>query len=374
MKLRQVIIIGVALLILVIGNLISNKLKEPKEKEAPKLVSKVVTVFTDTVRTGDVDVWIRSTGMLEAVNRMELFSEVQGVMKPDGGRFKAGTRFKKGQVLIRIKADDQNAKVISQRSTYERLVSSVLPDLRIDFADEYPIWEKYLRSLDATASTPDIPSAGSEQLKFFLTGRNVYAEYYSLKNAEIALKKYVITAPYDGVLIQANVDPGTVIRQGQALGLFVQPGVYEIESSIDPKASKFLKKGQPVELRINEADDKPHMGQIVRVNRSIDPSNQLSRFYARVSSPNLSDGMFMECRIKGQSVPDAVEIPRSVLIDGNKVFRVENGILLDQSVKAIHFTERTVIVQGLESGMEVLSKIPPGAFTGMQVVVYQTKS
>ena len=374
MKARQIIIVAVALIILIGGKLISDKLAEPKEKPPRKPADNVATVFTEKVKNSVIPIVIESTGLLEAVNRMELYSEVQGVMLADNGRFKAGNTFSQGQTLINIRADDQRAGVIAQRSSFQRSLSAVLPDIRLDFANEFPAWQSYLQNLNVESSVQELPEVKSEKLKLFLTGRNIYSEYYSVKNAEIMLLKFRIGAPYSGELVEANADPGTVIRPGQKLGVFIKAGVYELEASVSAANAAALKKGQEVELRLEGVEDKKWTGNISRVNRAIDPQSQMSAFFVRVLSDELKDGMFLKASAKGKSIANAFELPRSVLLNNNYVYVVDNNLLVEHKVEPVHFGDRTVIVKGLENGMQVLNKIPPAAFAGMSVTIFKDNS
>ena len=374
MKPRQIIIVTVALAILLSGKLISDKLSEPKVKPARKAAKNVTTVFVETVKNSEIPILIESTGLLEAVNRMELYSEVQGVMLPDNGRFKAGNTFSQGQALVNIRADDQRAGVIAQRSSFQRSLSAVLPDIRLDFPDEFAVWQSYLQKLKVESSVEELPEVKSEKLKLFLTGRNIYSEFYSVKNAEITLSKFSIRAPYAGLLAEANADPGTVIRPGQKLGVFIKPGAYELEASVSAANAESLKQGQEVELKMEGVENKMWKGKISRVNRAIDPQSQMSSFFVNISSNDLKDGMFLKAGAKGKSVANAFELPRSVLLNNNHVYVVENNLLVEHKVHPIHFADRTVIVNGLEDGMQVLIKIPPAAFAGMSVTIYKENS
>ena len=60
-------------------------------------------------------------------------------------------------------------------------------------------------------------------------------QYYSIKNIEKRLSKYNITAPFNGVLTEALVTKGTLIRPGQKLGEFIDTSVFEIELAIEKR-------------------------------------------------------------------------------------------------------------------------------------------
>jgi len=373
MKARQIVISIIATPFILVFSFylmqfFAGKKKDPPTFEPP---AKVVTVFADTVKTSAVPVYVESTGLLEALNRMELFSEVQGVMLPDGGRFKPGNTFQKGELLLSMRADDQQAQLVAQRSSYESLITSIMPDLRVDYPAEYPQWQSFLQSVNIQKPCPELPEVTSGKLRSFLIGRNVYSNFYTLKNLEIVVGKYQLVAPYSGVLAEATVDPGTVIRPGQNLGVFIQPGEFELQASVDAVTAELLEVGQTAHLSIEGLPAKSWTGTISRVNPAIDPTTQMSRFFVKVSSDALKDGMFMQTKVQAMAIENAFEIPRSVLFDKNQVYIVQNDRLVAWTVTPIHFSERTVVVRDLPDGFVVINKTPPGAYPGMKVSVYQ---
>lgn len=370
MKKRQFIIIGVTIGVLVLGKLLSDSLAKPAERKSKKPSSSISTVFAEKVENTSIPVFVESTGVLEAEKRNELYSEVQGVMEADKGRFKAGNSFEKGDLLIKIRSNDQEAQLFAQRSSFLSALTALMPDLKADYPNEFTIWEAYLKSISINKSTPDLPEIKSDKLKSFITGKGLYSNYHSLKNLEIINGKYNLRAPYDGVLISANVDPGTVIRPGQALGVFIQPINYELETSTDALTAERLIIGQEVELSMRGLDKK-WTGEISRLVKAIDKDSQLSTFFVSVNGEDLKEGMFLQAKVKAQEIPDAFSLSRSALFEGDQVYIVENEILVLKKIAIKYYNQNTVIVSGLKNGDMVLNKVPPSAFEGMKVSIYK---
>ena len=371
MKKRQIIILVVALAIIIVAKLLSDVIAKPKEKKAKKPNENVTTVFTETVKNDSIEIFIGSTGVVEAVKRMELFAEVQGQMLADNGKFKAGNSFRKGELLIAIRSNDQQAQLFAQRSSFESAITGVMVDLKIDYSDEFPLWEEYLKSYSSQSTVPELPKVKSEKLNSFLVGRGIYSNYHSLKNTEIINGRYNIRAPYNGVLISANADPGTVIRQGQALGVFIQPTQYEMETSIDAISAERLKVGQRVELSMNGLGTKTWEGKISRLVKAIDRNSQMSSFFVAVIGTDLKEGMFLEAKVKANKIPNAFEMSRSALVDRNKVFVVEDSFLVLKPIINEYYNKNTVVISGLKEGAQVVTKVPPSAFEGLKVSIYK---
>ena len=368
---RKVIISAVGIVIVIASVQTCKMMGASKEQFKSISVDKITTVFTEKVVLSEVPVFIESSGVLEALEKLELYSEVQGMMLPDGGKFKEGVSFSAGQTLIAVKANDIQAQLVAQRSSFQRLLTSVMADMRLDYNDQFSGWNTYLTNMNVEKALAELPVVSSEQLKLFLTGRSIYSEYYNIKNAEINLAKFSITAPYNGILVESNVDPGTVIRPGQRLGVFIRPNKYELEIAVTAAITDKLEKGQKVKLSIDKFFDKTWDGTISRMNRTVNTESQLSAVFVKVNSEKLKDGMFMHAKIQANAVESALEVSRSVLFDDNKVFIVRDSMLIEKPILVKHQAQNTAVISGLENGDELLTKIPPGAFAGMKVSIYQ---
>ncbi|MGB3463725.1 MAG: efflux RND transporter periplasmic adaptor subunit [Cyclobacteriaceae bacterium] len=368
---RQVIIAVIGLLILAAGVFGFMKMKTSKERPPRKVADNTATVFVEKVALSAVPLYIEATGLLTAREKFELYSEVQGTMLPDGGKFREGIFFKKGQVLMAIRSDDVRAQLVAQRSSFQQLVTSIMPDLKLDYPDEFRTWSDYLNNLSPDKSVQKLPEVTNDQLRLFLTGRNLYSEYYNIKTSEINLSKFVIRAPYDGLLTEANADPGTVIRQGQKLGVFIKPDIYELKVPVRAELADKVSVGKTATLSMDDRFEKTWEGKVTRINRTVNTTSQLSSVFIRTNSDDLKNGMFLHARIYADDIPDAIEVSRSVLFDNNKVFVVEGDLLVEKEVVIRSQADNTAIITGLENGDQLLTKIPPGSFAGMKVNIYK---
>jgi len=368
---RKFIIVVVAVLILAGGVLIRKQLAAGKKPMPRKPETMVSMAFAETVDNGTVSTSVKATGRLMAKNRLELFAEVQGLMLPDGGVFKPGNAFSAGQTLVSIRSDDFRAGLVAQRSAFHSKLANVLPDLKADFPSSFPQWNKYVADFDPQKALIELPAATNEREKLFITGRGLYADYFNLKNAEINLSKYTIGAPFGGVLTEALVNPGTVVRPGQKLGEFIDPSVFEIEISVGASLVASLRTGLKVVVTPTVGNGIKYDGEVMRINRSIDPATQTGSVFIRVAGSGLEEGIFAEVIIPGADISDAFEINRSVLFDDDQVFVVKDSLLVAVKTDPLFFKENTVVVRGLENGSRVLSKPVPGAYAGMKVAVYQ---
>ena len=245
---RKIILSVLGLLLIVVSVFLANKIIDSKTSSKPLAEKVIKTVFADKVQNGVVQIIVPANGSLIAKSRMELYSEVQGVFRGGSKLFKTGQAYNKGEVIIRIDDSEYAANVQSAKSNLYNQLTSIMPDLRLDYPDLFPKWQGYLNNFDMDKSTPTFPEMTTEKEKFFISGRGILTSYYNVKNLEQRLSKYRIYAPFKGVLTDALVTEGTLIRAGQKLGEFINTDVYELEVSIGKTFSDLLKIGEKVEL------------------------------------------------------------------------------------------------------------------------------
>lgn len=344
-------------------------------EEKPQQLNKVVkTVFVENVQNGSVPIIIPANGNLVAKNRLELYAEVQGVFRNSAHAFKPGQQYNRGETLLNLDASEYYASVQSAKSELYNLVTSIMPDLRLDYPEIYPKWQSYLNNFDINKGTPALPDASTEKEKYFITGRGIYSSYYNIKNLEQRLGKYRITAPFSGVLTEALVTRGTLVRSGQKLGEFIDTSVFELEVAISKSFSDLLKVGEKVML--SDLDGiRNYQGVVSRVNARVNQSTQTIQVFIEVKGyDDLKEGMYLEAQLEAKNEENAIRIPRKLLVDNSKVYIVKDSILDLIDVNTVYFSDKDVVVKGVPDGTQLLSRSVPGSFAGMPVKVYEEKS
>ncbi|MEM6699184.1 MAG: HlyD family efflux transporter periplasmic adaptor subunit [Bacteroidota bacterium] len=304
-----------------------------------------------------------------AKNRVEIFAEVQGVFESSARTFKEGVRYGAGETLIRINSDEHRANLRAQKSNLYNQLILLLPDLRLDYADVFPKWQNYIQSFDMEKNVAPLPEFNTEQEKLFILGKGIQTAYFNVKNMEERLAKYRIRAPFSGILTEALVDRGTLVRAGQKLGEFINPNIYELEVSINNSYADLMKVGKNVEVQNVEKTDS-WTGKVTRVNSKVDAASQMISIFIQVSGQGLREGMYLEAEVKAKEEQNTYEIDRKLLVNNQQVFAVKDTTLQLIDVNPIYYKEGSVVIRGLEDGEIILAKAVPGAYEGMRVQVF----
>jgi multidrug efflux pump subunit AcrA (membrane-fusion protein) len=361
------IILALLGVVLIIASVYTSKIiisSKSKIRKAPPKVIK--TVYVDTVSNSMIPIIIPANGNLIAKRRVEIYSEVQGIFKPTSKLFKPGEKYNKNEVFITINNTEYYANVQSAKSNLYNSIVAVMADLRLDFPDIYPKWEAYLKTYDLEKTTPKLPEINSEKENYFITGRGIISNYYSVKNLEQRLSKYTIKAPFKGILTQTLVTEGTLIRNNQKLGEYIDPSIYEMEVSLGENYANLLKIGENVKLN-NLENTEEYTGKISRINGSVDTATQTIAVFIEIKNSSLKEGMFLEAKLNAKNEPNAIEINRSLLLDENKIFIVRDNVLDVIKVTPTYFSETKVVLKNIPDKTIILSNPFPGAYVGMLV-------
>jgi multidrug efflux pump subunit AcrA (membrane-fusion protein) len=367
---RKIILYGLGVILLIVAFFGAKAIIEANIKEKPVAQEVIKTVYASEIKNTTVPIEIPANGNLVAKNRLELFAEVQGVFQNSSRDFKPGQAYRSGETLISINAAEYYASVQSARSEFYNLVTSLMPDLRLDYPEAFPVWQRYLGSIDVNKSLPPLPEINAEKVNYFITGRGITSSFYNIKNMEQRLGKYSIRAPFNGVVTEALVTRGTLVRPGQKLGEFIDTSVYEVELAISKSFSDLLKIGEKVELATLN-NTKQYEGEVTRINGRIDQATQTIKVFVEVKAEDLKEGMYLEAILQARDEENAIKISRKLLVNESEIYIVRDSMLDLMEVEPVYFSAKDVVLKGVPDGTQILSRPLPGAYAGMKVKVLE---
>jgi membrane fusion protein, multidrug efflux system len=359
----------VTVLIIVVGFALHSFLKnqkEPMRRMPANRNQKPINLIT--VENKNINTQFDVTGNLNALDKIELYAEVSGILHETPKRFKEGNRFSKGEILCLIDDKVYRNNVLAQKSSLLNQLTLLLPDLSIDFPESASRWEAFLHEFDLQQRLKPLPESATDQERYYIASRNIFYLYYSIKSMEEILAKYTITAPYDGVLTMSNINPGTLVRMGQKLGEYMSTDVYELEATIGVKKIQHINKGDRVELTSEDIPGK-FEGKIQRINNIIDRGSQSVKIYITTTDKQLKDGMFLTAHISSAEIKNAIRIPRSLLHGDDKIFTVKDSILHLKPINIAAVENGFVIVKGLEEGSKILASPIANASDGKKITI-----
>ena len=132
------------------------------------------------------------------------------------------------------------------------LISSTLPDIKLDFNNEYNKWNHFFNALDLKNNLVEFPKINSSKEKNFIVSRSILAEYLSIKSDEEKLSKYTVSAPFDGIITKSYSDVGGNVNPGSPVVDFIRDDKMEIELTVNTSEITFINIGDSVSFMQNE--------------------------------------------------------------------------------------------------------------------------
>ena len=178
-RLKYVIIIilmigGAWILALFLSSQNKDDLRKPVEKKVSK--ESFIKVKNELQFSA-----INTNGRMYAFNKVEIFAEVSGVLEESSKSFKAGHRYKKGNVMININSDVYLNSLLAKKSNLLSQLSFLLADAKVDFPDSYQKWQLYLDNFDLKKPLLPLPEDLSSRETMYLASHNILNLFYDIK-------------------------------------------------------------------------------------------------------------------------------------------------------------------------------------------------
>jgi len=268
-----------------------------------------------------------------------------------------GQRVREGQVLARLDGDQMRLEVALNEATMRKLER--------DYARNLELQQKGLVSATAI-----------DNLKYELEAARANWELARLQLSYCEIRSPIagtVTQRLDVVKVGNTVTPvGGVIESADS-SLFV---VEDLDSlmlrvNVPERELSKLSVGQPAELGFDAVPGRTFEGRIALISPYIDAQTATFPVRIRVADTGglLRPGMFARVAIVYERKPDALQIPRTALLDGDgppKVFVVKDGKAAERAVTlGLSNGAMIEVVEGLQDGEQVVivgqGAVKPGA-------------
>ena len=148
-----------------------------------------------------------------------------------------------------------------------------------------------------------------------------------LSNTQDSVDDYTITAPISGTVITKNVKVGDKISKSSS-GTTTMAVIYDLstmtlEMSVDELDVSSVKVGQSVEITADAVEGETFTGTVTNVSLQSSYSNGVTNYPVTVTlddTGSLLPGMNVDAKIILDSSEDALVIPASALMRGNRVY------------------------------------------------------
>ncbi|MGF1529975.1 MAG: efflux RND transporter periplasmic adaptor subunit [Puniceicoccaceae bacterium] len=233
---------------------------------------------------------VASVGTVRAIRGVVVSPEVSGQVEELF--FESGARAKAGDLLVRL--DDSVEKA----------------------------------ARDAAVSRRDLAEINLRRIRE-LRGRNTVAQSEldtaealfneaeaQLRNAEAALARKTIRAPFDGVLGIRQVDPGAYIGPGMAIVSIQDASEVFVDFRIPQRFLPMIQSGMEVRAMGDALGKREVSGRLAAKNSEIDSRTRSIGLRALFGNPDgaLIPGMFLDVRMVGPETKSVLVIPQTAVL------------------------------------------------------------
>ena len=311
-----------------------------------------------------------------------------------------GDRVTKGEVLARLSAGEQEAKVAKARAAQEiaevnikraeanlekaravltqrqdanrRKQTLVGRDIVSQQVAEEAARDEAVAKADVVVAESEIASARAQ-----LTDAKAQVQF-----EETLLRHRTLVAPYDAIVIERHKELGTVVKAGDPIFTLIAAGSYWGLAYVDEARAGFINEGQRVDARLRSRPQEAFTGKVERIGLESDRVTEERRVYIKGDNPppRVFLGEQVEFLITVAQLDKALLVPEAAVQGYNaregKVWTVEGGRLRQRLVKFRHRTEdaRLEIVDALPEGVRVVTRVESSFRDGRAASVSEGKA
>ena len=345
---------------------------EPETREPPSQIP-----YADSARivAGAGPIPVHGAGTVRPSAAVDIAPQVGGrVVWVDAG-FVSGRAVDSGQTLFRLEEADYEYRV---REAEAALAASqvALLEAREDAAVAQAEYERYAeRRSDKAPPEPNPLTLRTPQLK--AAEAAVEREQATLAQAELALSRTRVTAPFDGIVHDETVSLGLLVTAGQSVGRLYASDAVEVvvpladtDVALIPRLWESDPDRERVAVRVfAEYGDVAYAwrGHVDRAEASLDAETRTVDVIVRVpdpfaagvpvasgsdTSPPLLVGKFVEVAIEGLVPERYFRVRRAALQAGNEIWTVgDDGTGRAVPVRVLQRIDAELYVTGeLEDG------------------------
>lgn len=375
----------VIILVLGIGGFIAVQAMKPEAEKSDKPRSGL-NVFAEPVREVALTLTVEAQGEVRPKTEIVVAPQTSGRIAFVSPDFIDGGFIRRGQVLVRVDAQDSELGVVRARS----LVASAQQRLAREVAES----ELALQDLEDLGMTDASPLARREP-QLAEAQASLDAAMSQLKDAELALARTAVIAPFDGRVRERSVDIGQVVAPGQSLGRIF--GNDAVEVSLPLRDAELGRLGLPIAFADSPTTPGPDViftamvggeprtwtGRVVRTGAAVNSQTRQINVIAELKDPfgtgadngaPMAPGLFVNAQIQGRSLDRVMIAPRSALRGNNQLFIGDpnTGKLSIRAVEIEHSdTGGAYFHKGAAAGELAITSPIQAPFDGMSLTVMQ---
>ena len=366
------------------GTILLGQLKPEPEKAEEARVG--LNVFAEPITRGDLEITVEAQGEVRPRREIIVAPQISGRIAYVSPDFIDGGFIKQGQLLVRVEAADYELAVVRANSGVAAAEQALAREIA-----EAELARQDIEDLGVTDASP----LARREPQLAQARAALDSAKAQLKDAELALERTAVYAPFSGRVWERDVDIGQVVATGQSLGRIFANDVVEVSLPLDDEEMGRL--GLPLAFASSPQTPGPTVvfsavvggvqrhwtGEVVRTAAAISSQTRQINVIAELQDPYgkgaddgapMAPGLFVNAEIEGRTIPDILFTPRAALRGEDRIFigLPDEGKLSIRTVDLVYSDENGAYIRsGVSEGEYAITSPIQAPFEGMNITVMQ---
>jgi membrane fusion protein (multidrug efflux system) len=321
-------------------------------KDGPKVdVYELSTGDVTAVQARELRLNLPLSGSLAPQEQATVKSKVSGVVLETA--VQEGMSVTAGQVIARLDAADQRARVAQQQAALDEANARLSLAQKNNANSQALLKQNYIsqNSYDTTQNSVELARA------------SVKAMQAQLDLARIALADTVIRAPLSGVVSKRHAQAGEKLAPDMPVFTIVNLRQLTLEAQVPASEVPRVKIGQEVQFRVDGFAQRAFAGKVARINPTTEAGSRSMLVYVSVDNSDaaLRGGMFAKGNITTEKSAATAVVPIAAV-------RNEKGRQVVYTIEGNKVVSKPVTL-GLRNEDEGMAQVTSGLAQGASVIV-----
>ena len=320
-------------------------------KNAPKIdIYELSKADVATIDRRELRLDLPLAGALAPLDQATVKSKVSGVVLETN--LQEGMSVAAGQVIARLDAADQRARVAQMQAAYDEANARLSLAKKTNANTLALLKQNYISqaSYDTTQNSVELAEA------------SLAAAKAQLDMARIALADTVIKAPLAGVISKRQVQAGEKLAPDAPVCPIVSLRQLNLEAQVPASEVPRVKIGQEVRFKVDGYQQREFLGKVARISPTTEAGSRSMIVYIAVDNADgaLRGGMFAKGAITTRKSADAPLVPLAAV----REVKGENVVytIIDKQVVA------KPVTLGLRNEDEGMAEVTAGLDAGATVI------
>lgn len=355
----------------------------PTVPKTPRVV-KPTFVEVLSARVRDERAVIAAYGTVNNHQRLIVQPEVGGRVVKLNPRLVIGETLDKDAALLQIDPRDYRVAVNDQRAALAKAEF----DLKMELGNQ-AVAKREWNLLNPSAGEVNALSRQLALRRPHLKEKRMAlaAAKSRLRKAQLDLRRTVLRAPFNALVLKESVEIGQLINPQSAVATLVGTDEFRVQVSVPIKQLEWIvfpgaghPQGSSVRVIRERGNGEPvvRQGTVVELLGDVTQNGRMAQVLVSIADPlelekpargrrPLLLGEYVRVEIDGPELHDVVVVPRTAIREGSRVWVKDAGNQLEiRPVEIVLSRKDTVLIgQGLRDGEEIITSQVPAAIPGL---------